>query len=102
MTLFFYQGEKEKLCNLQRSEFLVALKSADGQVSITVMLTILQNNIKTLKLCSLSQFFLTESKDDDLKMPEYDEETKAKISGNNIGSNTCSSFIQRIKKVKIK
>lgn len=33
-------------------------------------------------------------------MPEYDEETKAKISGNNIGSNTCSSFIQRIKKQK--
>jgi len=35
-------------------------------------------------------------------MPEYDEETKAKISGNNIGSNTCSSFIQRIKKIKNK
>ena len=54
--------------------------------------------MKTLNLrWSLSHFFFKESKDDDLKMPEYDEETKAKISGNNIGSNT---FIQRIKKKK--
>lgn len=32
-------------------------------------------------LCSFSTYNFPDSKDDDLKMPDYDEETKAKISG---------------------
>lgn len=35
----------------------------------------------TVRFCSFSTYNFADSKDDDLKMPDYDEETKAKISG---------------------
>ena len=35
----------------------------------------------TVRFCSFSTYNFADSKNDDLKMPDYDEETKAKISG---------------------
>lgn len=52
-----------------------------GKISVRRPLAMTRASSLTVRFCSFSTYNFADSKDDDLKMPDYDEETKAKISG---------------------
>ena len=60
---------------------VIGYRRAFGKISVRRPLAMTRASSLTVRFCSFSTYNFPDSKDDDLKMPDYDEETKAKISG---------------------